>query len=321
MGRRRSYMTRFEGIVTSLERRYSETDSSQQRERIEEYMSFRPCPECKGARLKPEVLAVTVGDKAIHEFTRMSVTRSLEFLGGLRLTETEQLIGARIIKEIRERLTSWTTSDSATCSSTARPRRSRAGRRSASGSRPRSARSWSASSTSSTSRRIGLHQRDNDKLIDDARAAARPGQHRPGRRARRADDARRRLASSTWARARASTAGTSSPRARPQDIERNPKLDHGPVPLRQAARSRSRERRTEDLGSFYVRGRGMHNLKEIDVAFPVGKLRPRHGCLGLGQVHARNEIVYKALANRLHRHAREAGRSRSRATGSSASTR
>ena len=61
MGRKRSYMLAFEGIVASLERRYRETDSSQQRERIEEYMSFRPCPVCHGARLKPEVLAVTVG--------------------------------------------------------------------------------------------------------------------------------------------------------------------------------------------------------------------------------------------------------------------
>jgi excinuclease ABC subunit A len=105
MGRRRSYMLAFEGIVPSLERRYRETDSSTQRERIEEYMSFRPCPVCKGARLKPEVLAVTVGGKNIHEFTQMSVTRALEFLGSLALTETEQLIGARIVKEIRERLT------------------------------------------------------------------------------------------------------------------------------------------------------------------------------------------------------------------------
>src|SRR5207342_3088288 len=105
MGRRRSYMVDFEGIVSSLERRYRETDSSTQRERIEEYMSFRPCPVCKGARLKPEVLAVTVGSKNIHEFTQMSVTRALEFLDGLELTETEQLIGARIVKEIRERLT------------------------------------------------------------------------------------------------------------------------------------------------------------------------------------------------------------------------
>src|SRR5207237_1217370 len=105
MGRRRQYMLKWDGLVPSLERRYKETDSSQQRERIEEYMSFRPCPVCKGARLKPEVLAVTVGEKSIHEFTRMSVKRALAFLDELGLTETELLIGERIVKEIRERLT------------------------------------------------------------------------------------------------------------------------------------------------------------------------------------------------------------------------
>src|SRR5438876_1747872 len=105
MGRRRQYMLAFEGIVASLQRRYKETDSSQQRERIEEYMSFRPCPVCKGARLKPEVLAVTVGGKSINEFTQLSVTAALRFLDELGLTRTEQLIGHRIVKEIRERLT------------------------------------------------------------------------------------------------------------------------------------------------------------------------------------------------------------------------
>src|SRR6187401_939778 len=85
MGRKRSYMLAFEGIVKSLERRYKETDSSQQRERIEEYMSFRPCPTCGGARLKPEVLAVTIGGRNIHEFTQMSVSRSIEFVDGLEL--------------------------------------------------------------------------------------------------------------------------------------------------------------------------------------------------------------------------------------------
>ena len=68
-------------------------------------MSFRPCPACNGARLKPEVLAVTVGDRNIHEFTQMSVSRAIEFVDSLELTEVEQLIGARILKEIRERLT------------------------------------------------------------------------------------------------------------------------------------------------------------------------------------------------------------------------
>src|SRR5581483_10301009 len=105
MGSKRSYMISFDGIVTSLERRYKETDSATQRERIEEYMSFRPCPVCKGARLKPEVLAVTVGGLNIHQFTQLSVTRALAFLDQLELTETELLIGARVVKEIRERLT------------------------------------------------------------------------------------------------------------------------------------------------------------------------------------------------------------------------
>src|SRR6058998_2228041 len=99
MGRRRAYTMAFEGLVPSLERRYRETDSSQQRERIEEYMSFRPCPSCKGARLKPEVLAVTVGERSIHDFTRLSVSAALAFLDELGLTETEQLIGHRIVKE------------------------------------------------------------------------------------------------------------------------------------------------------------------------------------------------------------------------------
>src|SRR5207253_5946394 len=87
MGRKRQYMLAFDGIVASLQRRYRETDSSSQRERIEEYMSLRPCPVCKGARLKPEVLAVTVGKHSIHHFSQMSVKRALEFLDELGLTE------------------------------------------------------------------------------------------------------------------------------------------------------------------------------------------------------------------------------------------
>ena len=105
MGRKRQYTMAFEGLVTNLQRRYKETDSSHQRERIEEYMSFRPCPECGGARLKPEVLAVTIGELSIHGFTQMSVTRALAFLDSLELTKTEELIGRRIVKEVRERLT------------------------------------------------------------------------------------------------------------------------------------------------------------------------------------------------------------------------
>src|SRR5258708_20396835 len=83
MGRKRQYAMAFEGIVRSLERRYKETDSSLQRERIEEYMSFRPCPDCNGARLKPAVLAVTIDGRSINEFTRLSVTPPLTPLAKL----------------------------------------------------------------------------------------------------------------------------------------------------------------------------------------------------------------------------------------------
>src|SRR5207302_9807049 len=72
-GRRRTYATRFEGIIPGLERRYRETDSEWTREKIEEYMSVRPCPACDGARLRPASRAVLVGGKGIHEFCALSV--------------------------------------------------------------------------------------------------------------------------------------------------------------------------------------------------------------------------------------------------------
>ena len=104
MGRKRSYMTRFEGIVPNLERRYKETDSDWSREKIEEYMSVRPCPECKGARLRPESRAVKVGELAIHEFTHLSAQRSLEWLEALELSNQDRAIARLILREIDERL-------------------------------------------------------------------------------------------------------------------------------------------------------------------------------------------------------------------------
>ncbi len=104
MGRKRSYMTSFEGIVPNLERRYKETDSDWSREKIEEYMSVRPCPECKGSRLRPESRAVKVGEMAIHEFTGMSARRSLEWLEALELSTQDRAIARLILREIDERL-------------------------------------------------------------------------------------------------------------------------------------------------------------------------------------------------------------------------
>src|SRR6187402_3049526 len=104
MGRKRSYMTNFEGIIPNLERRYKETDSDWSREKIEEYMTMRPCPECKGARLRPESRAVKVAGLRIHEFTAMSAKRSLEWVDQLELSDTDRAIARLILREIVERL-------------------------------------------------------------------------------------------------------------------------------------------------------------------------------------------------------------------------
>ncbi len=103
-GRKRSYRARIEGVLPSLLRRHAETESDHVRQQVEQYMREVPCPSCDGKRLKPVVLGVTVGDRNIAELTGLSVADAEAFVEGLELTEREQLIGARVLKEIRARL-------------------------------------------------------------------------------------------------------------------------------------------------------------------------------------------------------------------------
>jgi excinuclease ABC subunit A len=103
-GRTRSYRANYEGVVNNLLRRHSETDSDNVRSTIEQYMREVPCPACDGARLKPEIRAVTVGDLGIHEVSRMSIEDADRFAADLVLTDRQALIGARVLKEIRARL-------------------------------------------------------------------------------------------------------------------------------------------------------------------------------------------------------------------------
>jgi excinuclease ABC subunit A len=299
MGRKRSYMLAFEGIVSSLERRYRDTDSSTQRERIEEYMSFRPCPVCNGARLKPEVLAVTVGDKNIHEFTQMSVTRAIEFLDSLELTETEQLIGTRIIKEIRERLTfldnvgvGYLQLDRAAAT--------------LSGGEAQRLRLATQIGSQLVGvlyildePSIGLHQRDNGKLIGTLDRLRDLGntvlvvEH---------DEQMMRAADHLvdMGPGAGEHGGYVVAEGTAKQIERVKASITGQF-LSGKREIAVPERRTEDLGTFWVRGASMHNLKSIDVEFPVGKFICVTGVSGSGKSTLVNEIVYKALANRLHR--------------------
>ncbi len=103
-GRQRSYWTNYEGVVTNVERRHRETDSEAQRDKLEQFMREMPCRACKGARLRPESLAVTVAGNNIAELTDRSIRDTLAFVETIDLSERELMIAERLLKEIRERL-------------------------------------------------------------------------------------------------------------------------------------------------------------------------------------------------------------------------
>ncbi len=299
MGRRRSYMVDFEGIVKSLQRRYRETDSGSQRERIEEYMSFRPCPVCKGARLKPEVLAVTVADRNIHEFTRLSVSRALQFLGDLGLTDTEELIGHRIVKEIRERLTflhdvgvGYLNLD----------------RASATLSGGEAQRLRLATQIGSQlvgvlyildEPSIGLHQRDNNKLIGTLERL-----RNLGNTVVVVEHDEQMMRSSDWLVDMGPGAGEHGGHVVAEGTAAKVMRNKKSVTGQYLAGTRGiavPERRSSDNGWFSIRGAAENNLKGIDVDFPVGKFVAVTGVSGSGKSTLVNEIVYKAHANQLSR--------------------
>jgi excinuclease ABC subunit A len=297
MGRRRQYTLAFDGIVASLERRYRETDSATQRERIEEYMSLRPCPVCKGARLKPEVLAVTIAKRSINEFASMSVKRALASLDELDLTPTEQLIGHRIVKEIRERLTflddvgvGYLTLDRAAAT--------------LSGGEAQRLRLATQIGSQLVGvlyildePSIGLHQRDNARLIGTLERLRDIGNtvvvvEHDEEMMRRSD----------WLVDMGPGAGlhggevvAEGPASK---VERNRKSLTGQF-LSRARTIAIPPRRTEDRGVFRVLKASQHNLKKIDVEFPVGKFICVTGVSGSGKSTLVNEIVFKSLVNRL----------------------
>ena len=262
-------------------------------------MSFVPCPACKGARLKPEVLAVTIGGKNIHQFTQMSVTRAIEFLDGLELTETEQLIGARVIKEIRERLTfldnvgvGYLQLDRAAST--------------LSGGEAQRLRLATQIGSQLVGvlyildePSIGLHQRDNGKLIGTLERL-----RDLGNTVLVVEHDEQTMRASDWLVDMGPGAGEHGGHVVAEgpadEVERNPKSITGKFLSRKRTIAVP-ERREEDLGTFWVRGASMHNLKDIDVEFPVGKFICVTGVSGSGKSTLVNEIVYKALANRLHR--------------------
>jgi excinuclease ABC subunit A len=298
-GRRRSYMTTFEGIVPNLERRYRETDSDYAREKIEEYMTLRPCPECRGARLRPESLAVEVGGLGVHQLTRMSARRAIEWFGSLELSETERQIARLVLREITERLR-FLDSVGVGYLSLERAAGTLSG---GEAQRIRLATQIGSSLVGVLyildEPSIGLHQRDNRRLISTLERLRDLGntvivvEHDEG--TMRAADHIVDLGPGAGEHG-----GWLVAEGRPEDVIAVPESLTGrylagreeiPVPAR----------RRRPSGYVEIEGASQHNLQGIDVKLPLGVFCCVTGVSGSGKSSLVNEVLYKAVANRLHR--------------------
>jgi excinuclease ABC subunit A len=297
-GRRRSYKVRFEGIVNQLQRRYEETDSETNRERIEGYMAEQPCPDCDGARLRPESLAVSVGGLSIAEYTALSARAAGEWIAALELNETERAIARLIVREISERL-AFLENVGIGYLSLARSARSLSG---GEAQRIRLATQIGSSLVGVMyvldEPSIGLHQRDNEKLIGTLDRLRDLGntvivvEHDEG--TMRAADHLVDLGPGAGEHGgHVIAAGT------PAAVARDPASLTGQYLSGKRSIEVPPERR-QPRGALLVRGAREHNLKGIDVAIPLGVFCCVTGVSGSGKSTLVNETLHHAVANRLH---------------------
>ncbi len=297
-GRRRSYKVRFEGIVNQLQRRYEETDSETNRERIESYMAEQPCPDCQGARLRPESLAVTVSGLSIAEYTALSARAASEWIQGLELTETERAIARLIVREISERL-AFLENVGIGYLSLARSARSLSG---GEAQRIRLATQIGSSLVGVMyvldEPSIGLHQRDNEKLIGTLDRLRDLGntvivvEHDEG--TMRAADHLVDLGPGAGEHGgHVIAAGT------PDQVAKDPASLTGQY-LSGVRMIEVPAERRKPSGALLVRGAREHNLKGIDVAIPLGVFCCVTGVSGSGKSTLVNETLHHSVANRLH---------------------
>jgi excinuclease ABC subunit A len=297
-GRRRSYKVRFEGIVNNLERRYEETDSETNRERIESYMAEQPCPDCKGARLRPESLAVKIGGISIAEYSAMSARAAAEWIDTLDLTETERAIARLIVREISERL-AFLENVGIGYLSLGRSARSLSG---GEAQRIRLATQIGSSLVGVMyvldEPSIGLHQRDNEKLIGTLNRLRDLGntvivvEHDEG--TMMAADHLVDLGPGAGEHGgHVISAGT------PAKVAKDPASLTGQY-LSGKRKIELPEERRSASGALRVRGAREHNLKDIDVAIPLGVFCCVTGVSGSGKSTLVNETLHHSVANRLH---------------------
>ena len=294
------YQSAYEGVIPNLERRFKETTSDFMRREIEGLMRENDCPDCHGKRLNPTVLSVTVGDKNISELCDMSVTKSIEFFKGLKLSQKDTMIAERVVKEINSRLSFLqnvgleylTLSRSAGTLSGGESQRIRLATQIGS--------SLMGVVYILDEPSIGLHQRDNDKLIatlkklrdlgntlivvehdeDTMRAADHIVDIGPGAGIHGGEV----VAQGTVA-----------------DIIKNKNSLTGQYLSGEKKIEIPTIRRKGNGNSLVVRGAKENNLKDIDVTFPLGTLTCVTGVSGSGKSSLVNAILFKTLARELNR--------------------
>jgi excinuclease ABC subunit A len=296
----------FEGVIPQLQRQHVSSMSPSVRESVEQYMSLRPCADCRGARLRPESLAVTVSDHSIHDVTVLSVDRGLAFFEGLTLDATRAMIGERVIREITERLrflvdvgVGYLTLDRAAGTlSGGEAQRIRLATQIGSGlmgvlyilDEPS----------------IGLHQRDNRKLIGTLERLRDQGNtvlvvEHDEDMMRAADHLIDMGPGAGEEGGHVVAAGT------PATVEASPESVTGQFLSGRRSIAMPSVRRT-GRGWLHVAGASEHNLRDIDVDIPVGVLTCVTGVSGSGKSTLVNDVILKALAGRLSRRPRRAGR-------------
>ena len=294
------WMHRWEGLVNNFERRYRETNSEFMKAEFEKYITVQPCEVCHGARLKPESLAVTVGGKNIHELCGMTAAQIKDFLAALEMTEREKLIAERIVKEINERLSFLiqvgldylTLSRSATTLSGGEAQRIRL-----------------ATQIGShlmgvlyilDEPSIGLHQRDNSRLIEALKQLRDLGNtvlvvEHDQEMMESADyildigPGAGRHGGELVAAGGISDIISCADSVTGQYLSGAKKIE---VP---------QERRPGNGQQLVIKGAAANNLKGVDVAFPLGKFICVTGVSGSGKSSLVNEILYKSCARNLNR--------------------
>lgn len=294
------FYSEFEGLVNNLERRFKETSSEWMRTEIQSYMSSVKCPDCGGSRLKKEVLSVTVGGINIDEFCHMSITKALEFMDNLKLNEKEQMIGSRIIKEIKNRLSFLknvgleylTLSRSAATLSGGESQRIRLATQIGS--------SLMGVLYILDEPSIGLHQRDNDKLL-----AALKRLRDLGNTLIVVEHDEDTMYAADWIVDIGPGAGIHGGKVicsgTVDDIKNCPESITGQYLSGKKKILVPEKRRTGNGKSLVVRGARENNLKNIDVTIPLGEFVAVTGVSGSGKSSLVNEILYKSLAATLNR--------------------